>query len=201
MSILDEYVNDARFLPWHGWHDDHRKYDHTSEYLPAAQQNRTEFHDFIELFNSRDKQSCLQLGLGRPGGTHFIFSKVFSCCYTIEYDPGTVSTYTVRIGADDRIFTGNTHDIILREHAAKFSPFDLLFIDAGHLYNDVRADFIDYSPLVKPGGVVAFHDALFIPGNEGEGGVGVWRVIDELRRDRQIHMIGNEVGIAWFQWE
>jgi predicted O-methyltransferase YrrM len=37
---------------------------------------------------------------------------------------------------------------------------DLLFIDADHAYEGVRQDFEMYSPLMKPGGIVAFHDII-----------------------------------------
>lgn len=37
-------------------------------------------------------------------------------------------------------------------------PIDLLFIDADHEYDGVRQDFLQWSPFVKPGGVIAFHD-------------------------------------------
>lgn len=35
---------------------------------------------------------------------------------------------------------------------------DLLFIDGDHSYEGVRSDFENYAHLVKPGGVIAFHD-------------------------------------------
>jgi glycosyltransferase involved in cell wall biosynthesis len=35
---------------------------------------------------------------------------------------------------------------------------DFLFIDGGHDYETVKADYQNYSPLVRPGGVIAFHD-------------------------------------------
>lgn len=35
---------------------------------------------------------------------------------------------------------------------------DFLFIDGGHDYATVKADWENYSPLVRPGGIVAFHD-------------------------------------------
>lgn len=35
---------------------------------------------------------------------------------------------------------------------------DLLFIDGSHLYEDVKSDFELFFPLVKPGGMVLFHD-------------------------------------------
>ena len=37
---------------------------------------------------------------------------------------------------------------------------DFLFIDADHTYAGVKADFALYSPLVRPGGLIAFHDIL-----------------------------------------
>jgi predicted O-methyltransferase YrrM len=35
---------------------------------------------------------------------------------------------------------------------------DFLFIDGDHTYDGVRADFESYSPLVRPGGLIGFHD-------------------------------------------
>ncbi len=35
---------------------------------------------------------------------------------------------------------------------------DFLFIDGGHDYATVKADYLNYAPLVKPGGLIAFHD-------------------------------------------
>lgn len=43
------------------------------------------------------------------------------------------------------------------------NKLDFLFIDGGHDYKTVKADFENYSPLVKPGGLVAFHDMVEIP--------------------------------------
>ena len=60
---------------------------------------------------------------------------------------------------------------------------DALFIDGDHEYSCVKRDFERFSPFVKEGGVVLFHDIVF-PGVEkftGELGVekfvtvGVWR--------------------------
>ena len=35
---------------------------------------------------------------------------------------------------------------------------DFLFIDGDHTYQGVKADFEMYAPLVRPGGLVVFHD-------------------------------------------
>lgn len=39
---------------------------------------------------------------------------------------------------------------------------DFLFIDGGHLYENVLIDYLNYSPLVKQGGIIGFHDIQYI---------------------------------------
>jgi predicted O-methyltransferase YrrM len=39
-------------------------------------------------------------------------------------------------------------------------PVDFAFIDGDHTYDGVKADFQNYGPLVRPGGIIAFHDIL-----------------------------------------
>ena len=39
-------------------------------------------------------------------------------------------------------------------------PVDFLFIDGDHTFEGVKQDFDYYGPLVRPGGLIAFHDIL-----------------------------------------
>jgi predicted O-methyltransferase YrrM len=48
-------------------------------------------------------------------------------------------------------------------------PVDFLFIDADHTYEGVKKDFELYSPLVRPGGTIAFHDIVTHPPSYGCG--------------------------------
>lgn len=60
-------------------------------------------------------------------------------------------------------FMGDTHDpaYIARVHnEVGLGTIDFMFIDGDHTYEGVKADFYNFSPLVKPGGYVAFHDIL-----------------------------------------
>ena len=41
-------------------------------------------------------------------------------------------------------------------HELGSKPIDILFIDAGHAYSDIRQDFDDYGPLCS--GIIAIHD-------------------------------------------
>jgi predicted O-methyltransferase YrrM len=52
------------------------------------------------------------------------------------------------------------------------SEIDLLFIDGDHSYNGVKKDFINYSPLVRKRGWIAFHDINSAgPKSDWTGGV------------------------------
>lgn len=50
-------------------------------------------------------------------------------------------------------------------------PLDFLFIDGDHSYEGVGIDFEMYAPLVRPGGLIAFHD--IVPLREGD----VWHTV------------------------
>lgn len=41
------------------------------------------------------------------------------------------------------------------------NSIDVVFIDAGHLYEDVKSDIIAWKPKIKKGGYLAGHDYLF----------------------------------------
>ena len=63
------------------------------------------------------------------------------------------------------------------EFAADFKePIDLLFIDGNHDYEAVLQDYEQWSPLVKPGGMIAFHDVVL---GENPDPVGPGMVIKE----------------------
>jgi len=75
------------------------------------------------------------------------------------------------------------------------TPIDLLFLDGGHLYDDVKADFELYSPLVRHGGLVLFHDIY----NDNPGAVEVPRYWQELKASRdyvEIEQTDNSSGLG-----
>lgn len=51
-----------------------------------------------------------------------------------------------------------TSNAAARHAAASDWQFDLVFIDAAHDYENVRADIAAWLPLVRPGGIIAGHD-------------------------------------------
>jgi predicted O-methyltransferase YrrM len=72
---------------------------------------------------------------------------------------------------------------VLRGMSYEFSKgftekIDLLFIDANHEYDAVMRDFEEWSPHLKPGGIIAFHDVVTKESSQGPG-----RVVTERIRE------------------
>ena len=77
-------------------------------------------------------------------------------------------------------------------------PVDFLFIDGDHRVEGVTSDFQMYSPLVRSGGIVAFHDIL--PDNDyPESNVDVlW---EQLREDhRTLELIAEDERLHLGRW-
>lgn len=56
------------------------------------------------------------------------------------------------------LFNKNWNDIDV--WTDKYKQLDFLFIDGDHSYEGVKKDFDMYSPFVKKGGIIAFHDVV-----------------------------------------
>jgi len=70
------------------------------------------------------------------------------------------------------------------------ASIDFAFIDGDHTYHGVKQDFEMYAPLVRPGGLIAFHDIL--PRSD-EPGIEVDRFWNEVKVGRDAsEFIGPE---------
>jgi len=67
---------------------------------------------------------------------------------------------------------------------------DLLFIDGDHRYEGVRKDFEMYSPLVRKGGIVAFHDICPGPPDAVGGVPSFWK--ETMGKYRNIPIIKDQ---------
>lgn len=61
-------------------------------------------------------------------------------------------------------------------------PIDFLFVDGDHTYDGCRADVVEWSPHLEPGGLLVLHDARLFPGGWTDERWGSLRVADELLR-------------------
>ena len=67
--------------------------------------------------------------------------------------------------------------------------FDMVFIDASHKYEDVKADILAWMPKVKQGGIIAGHDYV-------ESQKGVKRAVDEILGG---NCIKGFYGYCWYK--
>jgi cephalosporin hydroxylase len=75
---------------------------------------------------------------------------------------------------------------------------DVLFIDGDHSYAGVRSDWETYEPLVRPGGIVAFHDICPHP---AEPDVEMWKLWAELPAPKY-EIVAEPAtwgGIGWYR--
>jgi cephalosporin hydroxylase len=101
--------------------------------------------------------TALILSLDLPGGVHgggYPYWKSF--VYKRFRQPGQTL----------HLIRADSHQpeslVRLRERLPK-GGVDFLFIDGDHTYQGVKADFEMYSPLVRPGGLIALHDICVHP--------------------------------------
>lgn len=81
------------------------------------------------------------------------------------------------------LLRGDSHDPRTFERVRALlgeEPLDLLFIDGDHTFQGVRQDFETYGPLVRPGGLIAFHDIN--PPNDGAPTDGARCLVGEVPR-------------------
>lgn len=127
-----------------------------------------------------EKKIALEIGLGR-GGFHVLLRDLFASVISIESDPAQILRLLSRFALDEKstFICGYSHDkATISQIKGMYHGLDFLFIDGGHEYKDVKADYENYAPLVKPGGIIAFHDV----GNELFPGIG--QFLEELSSGR-----------------
>jgi len=140
---------------------------------PGIQQVREEIKEFASVILSKGLANCvLEVGLGRFASTHFLWRQIFNKVVTIEQYFERVRDFGRRMKEyygewvidDGKSFfiDGSSHDpkVVMYTYKILQDGIDVLFLDGDHTYQGVLADWLLYNPLVKPGGIVAFHDSV-----------------------------------------
>jgi predicted O-methyltransferase YrrM len=148
----------------------------------GATQKLRELAKFGRFLRGREMGTVVELGSER-GGTLWMWSALAaSDALIISVDLDRPSVLPARGSQIVEFVQGNSHDRSTRarvEQVLQGKPIDLLFIDADHGYESVRADYELFAPLVRPGGVIGFHDILTPHPSE------VGRYWNELKRENR----------------
>ena len=114
----------------------------------------------LAVYKLHPFDNAVELGV-HEGGVTVLLSHICSHM-AVGVDRALQNLSSSRAAASNRIaFVGGDTCKIGTIEAVKSivgEQIDFLLIDAGHLYVDVKRDFEVWSPLVRPGGLIAIHD-------------------------------------------
>lgn len=124
-----------------------------------------EIDGLIQRLNARSARSFIEVGTHK-GGNSFLFSHAvptnqMGIGVDLCVQNAAKLKHFIREGQRYHALHGDSQTVRMRDQAAAFlggNLVDFLFIDGDHGYAGVKADFELYSPLVRPGGLIAFHD-------------------------------------------
>jgi predicted O-methyltransferase YrrM len=130
-----------------------------------ANQKLVEFAALIKLLSKQELNVVLEIGTAH-GGTYWTWCRLATpTAHLVSVDFPENDEWTARVRSYPRptqtqtLIRADSHDPqTVRSLDGLRGSVDLLFIDGDHSYAGVRADFENYAPLVKPGGLIAFHD-------------------------------------------
>ena len=154
-------------------------------------QQREEIHWLFELVRAARPRAVLEIGLDE-GGTLFLWTRAAALdARLVAIDTRPTGPFGLRSPFPlarrgfahsqqrvDLVMPADSHDPETRAHVESLlegRPLDFLFIDGDHSREGVWADFELYSPLVRPGGLIAFHDVSEHTYPAVEGVMQFWR--------------------------
>lgn len=140
-------------------------------FMPSAVpclQREAEFMELLDLYREREPKRVLEVGTYH-GGTLYHWLRnaqpgatvVSLDSYRTEVDNRGLYESWMPTGVDLMIVEGDSRYVQVIECVAQWASYDWVFIDAGHLYDEVRDDWLNYGAMCAKGGVVAFHDILY----------------------------------------
>jgi len=139
-------------------------------------QFESEISGLLQLYESRNIKFALEIGTAN-GGTLFAHCKLAHENATIisidlpggkfggGYPDWKTPLYKkfAKKNQNLHLIRASSHDQTTVDAARKIlngNQLDYLFIDGDHTYEGVKKDFFLYSPFVKKGGLVVFHDIV-----------------------------------------
>jgi predicted O-methyltransferase YrrM len=133
-------------------------------------QIRSELIDLLTLLRAERPRRVLEIGTGLGGTLYLLSWAAAGDARLLSLDlreQSRARRFLYRSFARGRqrlaAWIVDSHAAQTRAAAERFfrhAPVDVLFIDGDHSYDGVRRDYELYAPLVRPGGVIAFHDIV-----------------------------------------
>jgi len=145
----------------------------------GALQKPTELYNFLDFIKGKPLDTVVEIGTAQGGVFHSLCQLAGDNATVVSIDlpggqfggeHGLPEQRRLKKSAKKdqtlRFIRGDSHNLKTKGDLLKIigkEKIDLLFIDGDHSYLGVKKDWEMYSPLVKKGGFVAFHDICFHP--------------------------------------
>lgn len=178
-----------------------------------AVQHQSEILMLVKRIQQLQPAVVVEIGTDK-GGTFFMWSRLFGNLKKIAsidlpdgrfgggYNHKRIKLYNYFLFDKPEIsplfLRSDSHDHATRTKLLEWlgpDKIDFLYIDGDHTYGGVRQDFEMYASLVRPGGVVAFHDI-----NTKGGGHEVYKYWMELKKgfsyEEIVQRPSNSMGIG-----
>jgi predicted O-methyltransferase YrrM len=173
-------------------------------------QHKTELFKLCKLISKNQPRIVLEIGTAN-GGTFFLYTKLANpnaLIISIDlpsglFGGGNIFNRSIFL----KSFTSgyqkiktiqkdshNPHALKKVKKILKKRKIDLLFIDGDHTYKGVKKDFEMYAPLVKKGGIIAFHDIVIAPPEENTEVNKFW---SELKHDYEYQEFVKDWNQKW----
>jgi hypothetical protein len=148
-------------------------FDGTRSHLLHNPEELSEFILFLKNYEKkRNKKNCNFLEIGfNAGKLNTILNKFFDFKQIVAVDNFSADTSATDLMANLRrknliLICGNSDKKETLQIIKKFQPYDLIFVDASHEYENVKKDLSNYCKMLSDDGILAAHDihSLEYPG-------------------------------------
>jgi len=133
-------------------------------------QNKFEILEFIKLIKLINTGRICEIGTAEGGNlillTHAVPTQTSFLSIDIRYPSQChklAFPLLIKSGTNLQLLEANSSDpdtVIKMQSWLDSNLLDVLFIDGDHSYNGVQRDYEIYSPFIRKGGIIAFHDIV-----------------------------------------
>jgi predicted O-methyltransferase YrrM len=176
-------------------------------------QIKEEFLELLKIFQKQNPKYILEIGTAN-GGSLFCFCKLAREDATIisidlpggkfggGYPEWKIPIYKAFAKKNQKLYLlrKDSHREETLEEVKRIlngNQLDFLFIDGDHSYEGVKKDFEMYSPLVRKGGIIVFHDVAKQPEFTKCYVYDFWKEIKKTMNTKEIINGKNDIGINY----
>ena len=174
----------------------------------SMQQDIPEFKAFLEILLDTlpegGRQVAVETGMG-DGASHLVWKLLFYNVITVELKPAPARRLLAGMHdvGGSWVVCGDALDPAVSETVKEMvKQVDFLFIDDGHTREQLEADFRNYEPMVRSGGLIAIHDTKDYPDVTGFLDLmwsGEHEMSERVRGCPRNIVQPEHFGITWYQ--